>query len=100
MTGAQAIRRAAAARVTAANFMIWTLSGAECYRASGRAASPYRRQGLWMLNLLKDFAARKQDTRLLYDALVRRAREPVFFAVFGVADSMDGRFDVLVFHAW
>ena len=53
-----------------------------------------------MLNLLKDFAARKQDTRLLYDALVRRAREPVFFAAFGVADSMDGRFDVLVFHAW
>ena len=53
-----------------------------------------------MLNLLKDFAARKQDTRLLYDALVRRAREPVFFATFGVADSMDGRFDVLVFHAW
>jgi cytochrome b pre-mRNA-processing protein 3 len=53
-----------------------------------------------MLNLLKDFAARKQDARILYDALVRRAREPVFFAVFGVADSMDGRFDVLVFHAW
>ncbi len=53
-----------------------------------------------MLNLLKDFTARKQETRLLYDGLVSRAREPVFFAGFGVADSLDGRFDVLAFHAW
>jgi cytochrome b pre-mRNA-processing protein 3 len=53
-----------------------------------------------MLNLLKDFAARKQAGRHLYDGLVSRAREPVFFADFGVADSLDGRFDMLVFHAW
>jgi cytochrome b pre-mRNA-processing protein 3 len=53
-----------------------------------------------MLNLLKDFAARKQAGRHLYDDLVRRAREPVFFADFGVADSLDGRFDMLAFHAW
>jgi cytochrome b pre-mRNA-processing protein 3 len=53
-----------------------------------------------MLNLLKDFAARKQAARHLYDGLVSRAREPVFFADFGVADSLDGRFDVLAFHAW
>jgi len=53
-----------------------------------------------MLNLLKDLTARKQDARLLYDAVVRRAREPVFFAGFGVADSIDGRFDMLAFHAW
>jgi cytochrome b pre-mRNA-processing protein 3 len=53
-----------------------------------------------MLNLLRKSAARKQDTRLLYDGLVSRAREPVFFAAFGVADSMDGRFDMLAFHAW
>ena len=33
-------------------------------------------------------------------ALVSRAREPVFFSHFGVADSVDGRFDLLVFHAW
>ena len=57
-------------------------------------------QGLSMLNLLKDFAARKQDTHRLYDELVSRAREPVFFTAFGVADSMDGRFDMLAFHAW
>jgi cytochrome b pre-mRNA-processing protein 3 len=53
-----------------------------------------------MLNVLKDFAARKQATRRLYDSLVSRAREPVFFADFGVADSLDGRFDMLAFHAW
>src|ERR1700712_1782185 len=53
-----------------------------------------------MLNLLKKSAARKQEGRRLYDTLVSRSREPVFFAGFGVADSIDGRFDMLVFHAW
>lgn len=53
-----------------------------------------------MLNLLRKSAARKREGRRLYDALVRRSREPVFFAEFGVADSIDGRFDMLVFHAW
>ncbi len=53
-----------------------------------------------MLNLLKDFAGRKRQTHRLYDSLVSRAREPVFFQGFGVADSMDGRFDMLAFHAW
>jgi cytochrome b pre-mRNA-processing protein 3 len=53
-----------------------------------------------MLNLLKQSAARKQAAAVLYDGLVRRAREPVFFTTFGVADSIDGRFDLLVFHAW
>lgn len=53
-----------------------------------------------MLNLLRKSAARKQEARRLYDDLVGRAREPVFFTVFGVADSIDGRFDLLAFHAW
>ncbi len=53
-----------------------------------------------MLNLLKKSAARKQEARLLYDTLVSRSREPVFFSAFGVADNIDGRFDMLVFHAW
>ncbi|GAA0570787.1 ubiquinol-cytochrome C chaperone family protein [Rhizomicrobium electricum] len=35
-----------------------------------------------------------------YVALVRRAREPVFFARFDVPDTLDGRFDLLVLHAW
>jgi cytochrome b pre-mRNA-processing protein 3 len=53
-----------------------------------------------MLNLLKRAAARKQATSRLYDALVSRSREPVFFTSFSVADSIDGRFDLLAFHAW
>ena len=53
-----------------------------------------------MLNLLRKSAARKRECVRLYDALVSRAREPVFFTAFGVADSIDGRFDLLAFHAW
>lgn len=53
-----------------------------------------------MLNLLRNSAARKKNGRALYDGLVARAREPVFFTDFGVADSIDGRFDMLAFHAW
>src|SRR5690348_9175740 len=53
-----------------------------------------------MLNLLRKSAARKQQAHRLYDGLVSRAREPVFFTRFGVADSLDGRFDMLAFHAW
>jgi cytochrome b pre-mRNA-processing protein 3 len=53
-----------------------------------------------MLNLLRKSAARKQQAHRLYDGLVSRSREPVFFARFGVADSLDGRFDMLAFHAW
>ena len=53
-----------------------------------------------MLNLLRNSHQRKKDGRALYDGLVARAREPVFFADFGVADSIDGRFDILTFHAW
>jgi cytochrome b pre-mRNA-processing protein 3 len=53
-----------------------------------------------MLNLLRKSAARKQEGTRLYDALVSRARAPVFFRDFAVADSIDGRFDLLVFHAW
>ena len=51
-----------------------------------------------MLNLLRKSAIRKPDG--LYEALVSQARQPVFFRDFGVADSIDGRFDLLVFHAW
>lgn len=53
-----------------------------------------------MLNLLRKSAARKQEGARLHDGLVSRARETVFFRDFGVADSIDGRFDLLVFHGW
>jgi cytochrome b pre-mRNA-processing protein 3 len=36
----------------------------------------------------------------LCTAVSRRARDPVFYRDYGVADSIDGRFDLLVLHAW
>jgi cytochrome b pre-mRNA-processing protein 3 len=53
-----------------------------------------------MLNLLRKSADRKQFAHRLQDQLVARARNPVFFAGLGVPDSMDGRFDLVVLHAW
>ncbi len=38
--------------------------------------------------------------RHLYDAIVSRAREQVFHTNFAVADSLDGRFDLLTLHAF
>lgn len=35
----------------------------------------------------------------LYSVLAEQAREPVFFAELGVADTVDGRFDLLSLHA-
>jgi cytochrome b pre-mRNA-processing protein 3 len=36
----------------------------------------------------------------LYDAIVSRARQPIFHTVFAVPDTLDGRFDVLCLHAY
>src|SRR5690348_11259478 len=36
----------------------------------------------------------------LYRAIVARAREPVFYLEWGVADTMDGRFDLLALHVF
>jgi cytochrome b pre-mRNA-processing protein 3 len=38
--------------------------------------------------------------RRLYDAIVARAREPIFHTRFAVPDSLDGRFDLLTLHAF
>ncbi len=53
-----------------------------------------------MFNFLTKSHRRKQQAARLYDGIVRRARQKVFFTEFAVADSLDGRFDILVFHAW
>jgi len=37
---------------------------------------------------------------VLYRAVVTRAREPVFYLEWGVADTMDGRFDLLALHVF
>jgi len=38
--------------------------------------------------------------RRLYEGTVKRSRAPVFHTGFGVADSIDGRFDLLVLHLY
>lgn len=42
---------------------------------------------------------RRQAERLCL-ALMEQARQPAFFTRLGVADTMDGRFDLLALHAW
>src|SRR5579872_2003929 len=53
-----------------------------------------------MLNLLRKSSDRKQFAATLQELLVARARAPVFYAVLGVPDTMDGRFDLVTLHAW
>ena len=53
-----------------------------------------------MLNVLRGNKKRRELAASLNAAMVARAREPKFFATFGVKDTLDGRFDLLVLHAW
>ncbi|MEO1067487.1 MAG: ubiquinol-cytochrome C chaperone family protein [Pseudomonadota bacterium] len=53
------------------------------------------------LNFLK-FQRREADprVRVVYDRLVAQARSPSFYADFGVADTLTGRFDMIVLHCF
>lgn len=48
------------------------------------------------------WAAKGQDPRVraVYDRLVAQARLPVFYRSYGVADTVSGRFDMIVLHAF
>jgi cytochrome b pre-mRNA-processing protein 3 len=52
-----------------------------------------------MLNPFRQSAERRQLAERLEAQISARSREPVFFAAFGVPDSIDGRFDLLMLHA-
>lgn len=43
---------------------------------------------------------REQAARTLYGAIVEQARLPRFYEAWGVPDTLDGRFDMVVLHAW
>src|SRR6266481_2450865 len=45
-------------------------------------------------------SARKLAAQNLYQSLVAAARQPWFYAQGGVADTLDGRFDMIALHAW
>lgn len=53
-----------------------------------------------MLNALCRRAQRRLICESLCAGLVARARAPAFFEELAVADTIDGRFDVLTLHAW
>jgi cytochrome b pre-mRNA-processing protein 3 len=53
-----------------------------------------------MFGLFRESGSRKRLANRLYAAVVQRARAPVFFTVFKVPDTIDGRFDLLALHAW
>ncbi|PZQ44707.1 MAG: ubiquinol-cytochrome C chaperone [Micavibrio aeruginosavorus] len=41
---------------------------------------------------------RKEAAAALYDAALARSRDPAYYRTFGVADTIDGRFDLLCLH--
>ena len=53
-----------------------------------------------MLKMYSKGFVRKRIAADLHGAVVERARAPVFYAELGVADSVDGRFDLIALHAW
>ncbi len=53
-----------------------------------------------MLESLKRRKTRKVCADRLCRAISDRARTPVFYGDLGVADTIDGRFDLVVLHAW
>ncbi len=44
--------------------------------------------------------ARKQAAKALYQAAFDQSRDPAFYEVMGVADTMDGRFDLVSLHVF
>lgn len=57
---------------------------------------------LYLFNWLKSDAQKDQDARAerIYQVINGQAREPYFFTDLGVEDTMDGRFDLVVLHAF
>jgi cytochrome b pre-mRNA-processing protein 3 len=53
-----------------------------------------------MLNVLKRRAEIRRQADRLAEGIVARSRLPVFYGRLGVADTIDGRFDLLALHAW
>ncbi len=53
-----------------------------------------------MLKILRRTSPTARLVQSLHAALVRAARQPAFFREYGVADTIDGRFDMVALHGW
>lgn len=53
---------------------------------------------MMVFDWLKARAARKKAAMELYQACVAQSRDPAFYEALGVADSVDGRFDLISLH--
>jgi cytochrome b pre-mRNA-processing protein 3 len=56
---------------------------------------------MWRLFSSKDgktAGAMAQSAAILYRAAVEQARQPVFYAAYGVPDTLDGRFELIALH--
>jgi cytochrome b pre-mRNA-processing protein 3 len=53
-----------------------------------------------MLNIRSKSREARAAAMRLDAGIVSRSRAPVFYAKLGVADTVDGRFDLMVLHAW
>ncbi|MEX2649525.1 MAG: ubiquinol-cytochrome C chaperone family protein [Alphaproteobacteria bacterium] len=53
-----------------------------------------------MASLIGRLRARRERAHRLYTALVQQARSPAFYRDLGVPDTLDGRFDLIVLHAF
>ena len=53
-----------------------------------------------MIEALKRHQRQAEAAGRLCAAVSRRARDPIFYRNYCVADSIDGRFDLLALHAW
>ncbi len=50
-------------------------------------------------NLFSRANPKDKATNALYDSIVQKARDPAFYTVYGVPDTVDGRYDLIVIHA-
>ncbi|MEM9221296.1 MAG: ubiquinol-cytochrome C chaperone family protein [Pseudomonadota bacterium] len=52
--------------------------------------------------MLRFFTKKKPNPAVesLYNAAVAQARRPIFYQTFGVPDTLEGRFDMVIFHIW
>ena len=53
-----------------------------------------------MFGNFKENRQQRERAARLCAAVSARARDPAFYLAYGVVDSIDGRFDMLVLHAW